>query len=113
MSDLEEPKIPMKMKLYYLLRNIITPNLSIIYILFESVFISFISIIILIYLQLPNYVILTSLFSPIIVIILYISQKKKFKSNIVEIFKSVNYKFIIITFFIYFIFLLSFFNHIR
>lgn len=69
MTNVEEPKIPFRMKIYYHIRNILTPDYSFKYLLFESIIISSIvfSLLISLYNITQLSILLVSLVYPLII----------------------------------------------
>lgn len=98
MTNLEEPKIPFRMKIYYHIRNILTPNYSVKYLLFESMMVS--SIVLLILISLYNVtqisILLVSLVYPLIICVLLLSVEEDYY-DIVNIMRYSMKKFVFLS----------------
>lgn len=112
MTNIEEPKIPLRMKIYYHIRNILTPNYSVKYLLFESIVLSSIVFLILVslYSVTQTSILLVSLVYPLTISVLLFSVKEDYY-DIVNIMRYSMKKFIflstlIIAFTIFILFIL-------
>lgn len=112
MTNIEEPKIPLRMKIYYHIRNILTPNYSVKYLLFESIVLSSIVFLILVslYSITQTSILLVSLVYPLTISVLLFSVKEDYY-DIVNIMRYSMKKFIflstlIIAFTIFILFIL-------